>query len=239
MGMGLNSVFSWIRTCTFCAASDEAGGVRARCEAGGGRARGEAGGRQARGEAGEGEHSGAGVLLAVVGDATGVLGRRRRRRQRAAAWSAGSEGDQTPSHPKLQTAPCVNISQAASTSAAAAPAAAPAAAKRGARRDEHGRLVFIQESRVRFEIEDLLRASAEVLGSSNFGSSYKATLLDGRSEVVVKRLKDMNGVGREDFSEHMRRLGRLAHANLVPLVAYLCKKEEKLLITDYKSFYVT
>ncbi|XP_024316490.1 pollen receptor-like kinase 4 [Brachypodium distachyon] len=176
-----------------------------------------------------------GVLLAVVGVATGVLGRRRRRRRRAAARSAGSEGDQTPSNPKLQTAPCVNISQAASTSAAAAPAAAPAAAKRGARRDEHGRLVFIQESRVRFEIEDLLRASAEVLGSGNFGSSYKATLLDGRSEVVVKRFKDMNGVGREDFSEHMRRLGRLAHPNLVPLVAYLYKKEEKLLITDYMT----
>ena len=43
----------------------------------------------------------------------------------------------------------------------------------------------------------------------------------------------MNGVGREDFSEHMRRLGRLAHPNLLPLVAYLYKKEEKLLVTDY------
>jgi hypothetical protein len=92
--------------------------------------------------------------------------------------------------------------------------------------------VFIQEGRTRFEIEDLLRASAEVLGSGNFGSSYKATLCEGPA-VVVKRFKDMNGVGREDFSEHMRRLGRLAHPNLLPLVAYLYKKEEKLLVTDY------
>ncbi|GJN19125.1 hypothetical protein PR202_gb06365 [Eleusine coracana subsp. coracana] len=101
----------------------------------------------------------------------------------------------------------------------------------GGRRPRRDELVFINEGR-RFEIEDLLRASAEVLGSGNFGSSYKATLCEGPA-VVVKRFKDMNGVGREDFSEHMRRLGRLAHPNLLPLVAYLYKKEEKLLVTDH------
>jgi hypothetical protein len=179
------------------------------------------------------------VILCAVGIATRVLGRRRRRpRRRAAAEALGGGGDQTPSNPKLNTAPAVNIENAASTSqpraaaAAAGAGAAGAAAGKRQRRDEHGRLVFIQEGRPRFEIEDLLRASAEVLGSGNFGSSYKATLCDGPA-VVVKRFKDMNGVGREDFSEHMRRLGRLAHPNLLPLVAYLYKKEEKLLVTDY------
>jgi hypothetical protein len=167
-----------------------------------------------------------GVLLAAAGITTGVLGRRRRRKRRAKRTDGSvtlPNGEQTPSNPVLETAPCVAMSQAAPVAASA---------KRGGRRDEHGRLVFISESRVRFEIEDLLRASAEVLGSGNFGSSYKATLLEG-SSVVVKRFKDMNGVGREDFSEHMRRLGRLDHPNLIPLVAYLYKKEEKLLITDY------
>ncbi|PUZ74302.1 hypothetical protein GQ55_1G053800 [Panicum hallii var. hallii] len=175
-----------------------------------------------------------GLLLCAVGIATGVLGRRRRKPRRAAAESLGG-GDQTPSNPKLNTAPAVNIENAASTNqprAGAATAAGGAAAAKRQRRDEHGRLVFIQEGRTRFEIEDLLRASAEVLGSGNFGSSYKATLCEGPA-VVVKRFKDMNGVGREDFSEHMRRLGRLAHPNLLPLVAYLYKKEEKLLVTDY------
>lgn len=173
-----------------------------------------------------------GVLLGAAGITTGVFGRRRAPR-RAATETLGS-GDQTPSNPKLQTAPAVNIDHGTSSAGAGAAVAAGGggAAKRGPRRDEHGRLVFIQESRVRFEIEDLLRASAEVLGSGNFGSSYKATLCDGPS-VVVKRFKDMNGVGREDFSEHMRRLGRLAHPNLLPVVAYLYKKEEKLLVTDY------
>jgi hypothetical protein len=53
--------------------------------------------------------------------------------------------------------------------------------------------------------------------------------------MVVKRFKDMNGVGREGFSEHMRRLGRLVHTNLLPVVAYLYKKDEKLFITDYMA----
>jgi hypothetical protein len=43
----------------------------------------------------------------------------------------------------------------------------------------------------------------------------------------------MNNVGREEFQEHMRRLGRLKHSNLLPLVAYYYRKEEKLLITDF------
>jgi hypothetical protein len=107
-----------------------------------------------------------------------------------------------------------------------------ASGRRSGRRDDHGRLVFVQEARQRFDLDDLLRASAEVLGSGNFGASYKATLLDGPA-MVVKRFKDMSGVGREDFSEHMRRLGRLVHPNLLPLVAYLYKKEEKLFVTDF------
>ncbi|RZR77276.1 hypothetical protein BHM03_00002291 [Ensete ventricosum] len=96
---------------------------------------------------------------------------------------------------------------------------------------EQGKLTFIAEGRKKFDMQDLLKASAEVLGSGNFGSSYKATLVDAPA-VVVKRFKEMNGVGREDFQEHMRRLGRLSHPNLLPLVAYYYRKEEKLLITD-------
>ncbi|GJM90340.1 hypothetical protein PR202_ga06611 [Eleusine coracana subsp. coracana] len=168
-----------------------------------------------------------GVLLCAGGVITGVLGSRRgsSRRRRAPAESIGG-GDQTPSNPKLQTAPAVNIENAP-----AAGQPQPRATATGGRRPRRDELVFINEGR-RFEIEDLLRASAEVLGSGNFGSSYKATLCEGPA-VVVKRFKDMNGVGREDFSEHMRRLGRLAHPNLLPLVAYLYKKEEKLLVTDH------
>ncbi|KAL0310267.1 UNVERIFIED_CONTAM: Pollen receptor-like kinase [Sesamum calycinum] len=79
---------------------------------------------------------------------------------------------------------------------------------------------------------DLMRASAEVLGSGNFGASYKAVLVDGEA-LVVKRFKQMNNIAKEDFHEHMRRIGRLKHLNLLPLVAYLYRKEEKLLVFDY------
>ncbi|KAG6466835.1 hypothetical protein ZIOFF_075371 [Zingiber officinale] len=97
---------------------------------------------------------------------------------------------------------------------------------------EQGKLSFVSEERRNFDLSDLLQASAEVLGSGNFGSSYKASLIDGPA-VVVKRFTEMNAVGREDFQEHIGRLGRLSHRNLLPPVAYYYRKEEKLIITDY------
>ncbi|KAL6858957.1 hypothetical protein ACP4OV_017959 [Aristida adscensionis] len=98
---------------------------------------------------------------------------------------------------------------------------------------EQGRLTYVREDRGRFfELQDLLKATAEVLGAANLGVCYRATLTSGQS-VVVKRFKEMNRVGREDFEEHMRRLGRLTHRNLLPLVAYYYRKEEKLLIHDF------
>lgn len=95
-----------------------------------------------------------------------------------------------------------------------------------------GKLSFVREDRQKFDLQDLMRASAEVLGSGNFGASYKAVLVDGEA-LVVKRFKQMNNVAREDFQEHMRRIGRLKHPNLLPLVAYLYRREEKLLVFDY------
>ncbi|XP_008801439.2 pollen receptor-like kinase 1 [Phoenix dactylifera] len=98
--------------------------------------------------------------------------------------------------------------------------------------NDQGRLVFVRNGRERFELHDLLKSSAEVLGTGNFGCTYRATLPNGPS-MVVKRFRDMNRTGREDFEEHMRRLGRLSHPNLLPLVAYYYRKEEKLLVHDY------
>ncbi|XP_021297074.1 pollen receptor-like kinase 4 [Herrania umbratica] len=100
------------------------------------------------------------------------------------------------------------------------------------KRPDHGKLIFLKDDLEAFDLQDLLRASAEVLGSGNFGASYKAGILNGEA-VVVKRYKQMNNVGREDFHEHMRRLGRLNHQNLLPLVAYYYRREEKLLISEF------
>ncbi|KAI3437272.1 Protein kinase domain-containing protein, partial [Psidium guajava] len=97
---------------------------------------------------------------------------------------------------------------------------------------ENFKLSFVRDDREKFDLQDLLKASAEILGSGCFGSSYKAALFTGPA-MVVKRFRQMNNVGREEFQEHMRRLGRLRHPNLLPLVAYYYRKEEKLLVSDY------
>ncbi|MBA0719105.1 hypothetical protein Golax_006811 [Gossypium laxum] len=94
------------------------------------------------------------------------------------------------------------------------------------------KLTFVRDDRERFDLPDLLKASAEVLGSGSFGSSFKAALSIG-PVVVVKRYKQMNNAGKEEFLEHMRRIGRLTHENLLPLVAYYYRKEEKLLVSDF------
>ncbi|KAK8496260.1 hypothetical protein V6N13_130343 [Hibiscus sabdariffa] len=100
---------------------------------------------------------------------------------------------------------------------------------------EHGKLTFLKEDDTsqRFGLQDLLRASAEVLGSGSFAASYKVVMVMYDDPVVVKRHKQMNNEGKEDFDEHMRRLGRLDHQNLLPLAAYHYMTDEKLLVSKY------
>ncbi|KAE8709158.1 Pollen receptor-like kinase 4 [Hibiscus syriacus] len=97
---------------------------------------------------------------------------------------------------------------------------------------DYGKLIFLKGEADRFDLHDLLKASAEVLGSGNFGASYKAVIMSGEA-LVVKRYKQMNNVGREDFHEHMRKLGRLNHENLLPLEAYYYRREEKLFVCHF------
>lgn len=97
---------------------------------------------------------------------------------------------------------------------------------------EDGKLCFVRNNCERFELEELLRASAHVLGSGSFGSSYKAVLF-GCHSYVVRRFRKMSSVGKDEFYQHMTRLGRLSHPNLLPLVAFYYRKEEKLLVTKF------
>lgn len=102
----------------------------------------------------------------------------------------------------------------------------------GKRPEQGMKLSFLVENRERFDLNELLKASAEMLGGGVFGSTYKAALGRGRT-MAVKRFRHMNDVGREDFHEHMRRLGRLSHRNLLAVVAFHYRKEEKLLVSDF------
>ncbi|XP_058100269.1 probable inactive receptor kinase At4g23740 [Magnolia sinica] len=101
------------------------------------------------------------------------------------------------------------------------------------REDESNRLVFFEGSGYAFDLEDLLRASAEVLGKGTFGTAYKAVLEDATT-VVVKRLKEVS-VGKREFEQQMEVVGRIRHENVVPLRAYYYSKEEKLMVYDYYS----
>ncbi|EXC05427.1 putative inactive receptor kinase [Morus notabilis] len=92
-------------------------------------------------------------------------------------------------------------------------------------------LVFFGNTIREFDLEDLLRASAEVLGKGTFGTTYKASLEMGIS-VAVKRLKEGTAPEKE-FRERMEQVGRMDHENLVPLRAYYYSRDEKLLVYDY------
>ncbi|KAG2598981.1 probable inactive receptor kinase At2g26730 [Panicum virgatum] len=111
-------------------------------------------------------------------------------------------------------------------------AAAVAASAAGGVAGEQSRLVFVGKGAgYSFDLEDLLRASAEVLGKGSVGTSYKAVLEEGTT-VVVKRLKDVV-VARREFDAHMEALGRVEHRNVLPVRAYYFSKDEKLLVYDY------
>ncbi|XP_008775508.2 probable inactive receptor kinase At1g48480 [Phoenix dactylifera] len=93
------------------------------------------------------------------------------------------------------------------------------------------KLVFFGSGARPFDLEDLLRASAEVLGKGTFGTAYKAVLEMGTT-VAVKRLKDVN-LPEKEFREKIEAVGAMDHPNLVPLRAYYYSKDEKLLVYDY------
>ncbi|KAG0459467.1 hypothetical protein HPP92_022595 [Vanilla planifolia] len=104
----------------------------------------------------------------------------------------------------------------------------------GVQESEKNKLVFFEGCAYNFDLEDLLRASAEVLGKGSYGTTYKAVLEDGTT-VVVKRLKEVV-VGKRDFEQQMEIVGRIKmHQNVVQLRAYYYSKDEKLLVYDYMA----
>ncbi|KAK4764565.1 hypothetical protein SAY86_025655 [Trapa natans] len=95
-------------------------------------------------------------------------------------------------------------------------------------------LVFSTGEPELYTLEQLMRASAELLGRGSIGTTYKA-VLDNQLIVTVKRL-DANktaATGEEVFQGHMEAVGLLRHPNLVPVRAYFQAKGERLVIFDY------
>ncbi|KAL6003058.1 hypothetical protein ACLOJK_023281 [Asimina triloba] len=95
-----------------------------------------------------------------------------------------------------------------------------------------GKLVHFDGPMV-FTADDLLCATAEIMGKSAYGTVYKATLEDG-SEVAVKRLREKVVKNRRGFEAAAEALGKIRHPNLVPLRSYYVgPKGEKLLVFDF------
>ncbi|CAH2055256.1 unnamed protein product [Thlaspi arvense] len=141
---------------------------------------------------------------------------------------------------KEENAPSRNVEApvAAPTSAAAIPketAAGVPSAKATASESSavNKDLTFFVKSFGEFDLDGLLKASAEVLGKGTVGSSYKASF-DHGLVVAVKRLRDVV-VPEKDFRERLQVLGSMSHANLVTLIAYYFSRDEKLLVFEYMS----
>jgi hypothetical protein len=98
-----------------------------------------------------------------------------------------------------------------------------------------GKLVFCCGEVQDYTLEQLMRASAELLGRGSVGTTYKA-VMDSQLILTVKRLDaGKSGVtSGEVFQKHMEIVGRLRHPNLVTLKAFFQAKGERLVIYDYQ-----
>ncbi|KAI9165346.1 hypothetical protein LWI28_012277 [Acer negundo] len=98
-----------------------------------------------------------------------------------------------------------------------------------------GSLVFCAGESELYSLEQLMRASAELLGRGSVGTTYKA-VLDNQLIVTVKRLDASKTAitSSEVFEQHLDSVGLLRHPYLVPIRSYFQAKGERLIIYDYQ-----
>ncbi|ANM66146.1 putative cysteine-rich receptor-like protein kinase 24 RLK-Pelle-DLSV family [Arabidopsis thaliana] len=70
------------------------------------------------------------------------------------------------------------------------------------------------------------------LGHGGFGEVYKGTFPNG-TEVAVKRLSKTSGQGEEEFKNEVFLVAKLQHRNLVKLLGYAVKGDEKILVYEF------
>jgi hypothetical protein len=74
-----------------------------------------------------------------------------------------------------------------------------------------------------------------MIGEGYFGKVYRAELRDGRV-IAIKRAKKEHFVSlRAEFSNEVTLLKNIEHRNLVQLLGYIDKANERLIITEYVS----
>ncbi|CAI9756049.1 unnamed protein product [Fraxinus pennsylvanica] len=88
------------------------------------------------------------------------------------------------------------------------------------------------DAKVAFDLDELLKASAFVLGKSGIGIVYKVVLEDGLT-LAVRRLGEGGSQRFKEFQTEVEAIGKLRHSNIVTLRAYYWSVDEKLLIYDF------
>ncbi|KAK6151208.1 hypothetical protein DH2020_016140 [Rehmannia glutinosa] len=98
-----------------------------------------------------------------------------------------------------------------------------------------GSLVFCSGEEELYTLEQLMRASAELLGRGTIGTTYKA-VMGNQLIMSVKRLDACKTAitSGEEFEQYMETVGVLRHPNLVPVRAYFQAQQERLIIFDYQ-----
>ncbi|GKU90271.1 hypothetical protein SLEP1_g4280 [Rubroshorea leprosula] len=91
------------------------------------------------------------------------------------------------------------------------------------------------DTQVAFDLDELLKASAFVLGKSGIGIVYKVVLEDGLT-LAVRRLGEGGSQRLKEFQTEVEAIGKLRHPNIVTLRAYYWSVDEKLLIYDYVPY---
>ncbi|KAL6138138.1 hypothetical protein ACLB2K_063424 [Fragaria x ananassa] len=105
---------------------------------------------------------------------------------------------------------------------------------------QKGKFVVMDEG-FGLELEDLLRASAYVVGKSRSGIVYRVVAGNvGKglgvkpSVVAVRRLSEGDATWRfKEFESEVEAIGKVVHPNIVRLRAYYYADDEKLLISDF------
>ncbi|PIN17007.1 Serine/threonine protein kinase [Handroanthus impetiginosus] len=75
-------------------------------------------------------------------------------------------------------------------------------------------------------------SDANMLGRGGFGPVYKGKFPGGH-EIAVKRLSSCSGQGIDEFLNEVNLIARLQHRNLVRLLGYCIKENEKILLYEY------
>uniref|UniRef100_A0A1D1YAV2 non-specific serine/threonine protein kinase n=1 Tax=Anthurium amnicola TaxID=1678845 RepID=A0A1D1YAV2_9ARAE len=71
------------------------------------------------------------------------------------------------------------------------------------------------------------------IGEGGFGTVYKAILPEGQTVAVKRARKELVAALQTEFSNEVELLAKIEHRNLVKLLGYIDKGNERIIITEY------